>query len=169
MNQFPYCFDDERIARNRKAHGAPPRNCRGGGDGGNGSRSYSGGGGCGGGGNYGRGNFSSLAKNETVFVVNGKAYTVCKDCGWNSGDLALTSGGHELSRMSGYSVTFSLKTNMNNLLGAAEGGSGGDCMNDSSVVNGGMNSLAVIMMEICFIIGKEDSNPDNAAFAGIFY
>ena len=69
--------------------------------------------------------------------------------------------------MSGYSFTFALKTKLNKLLGAVEGGSGSDCTNDSSGGNGGVNSLAATTMERCFIIEKEDINPDNAAFAGI--
>ena len=81
MNQCPKYFYDERIARNRKARGAPPRNSRSGGDGVNGGRGRGGGvgrgcggvRGCGGGGgrgrNYGQGNFSSPSKNETVRVV----------------------------------------------------------------------------------------------------
>ena len=126
MNQCPKYFDDERITHNWKACGALPRNSCIGGDVGNGSRGRSGGGGRGGGGNYGQGNFTSPAKNETVCVVNGKAYAACKDCGWNSGDRSHTSGGHELSSMRRYPVTFKLKTNMNKLLGASEGGSDGD-------------------------------------------
>ena len=54
--------------------------------------------------------------------------------------------------MSGYSVTFALKTNMNNILGAAYGSSGSDFTIDSSSGYGGVNSLAATMMEICFII-----------------
>ena len=163
MNQCPNDFDDERIDCNRKARGALLRNCCGSGDGGNGGR----GGGCGGsgsgrggsdgrgggrGGNYVQVNFSSTAKNETVSVVNGKEYDAYKDCGWNSGNRSYTSGVHEISSMSEYSVTFALKTKMNNLLGAAKGDSGGDRTNDSGDGNGGMNSLAATMMEICFII-----------------
>ena len=101
-------------------------------------------------------------------VVNGKAYTACKDCGWNSGDRAHMSGGHKLSITSGYSVNFVLKTKMDNLLGAADGGSGGDCTNDSGGGGGGMNILAAKIMEICFIIEKEYRNPDNAEFSGEF-
>ena len=70
--------------------------------------------------------------------------------------------------MSGYSVTFALKTNMNKLLGTANGGSGSDCTNVSGGSDGSANSLATTMMEICFIIDKEDSDPENVAFAGIF-
>ena len=40
--------------------------------------------------------------------------------------------------MSGYYVTFVLKTNMNKLLGAADGGSGSDSMNDSGGGGGGV-------------------------------
>ena len=40
-------------------------------------------------------------------------------------------------------------------------------MNDSGSGNGGVNSLAVAIMERCLIIEKEDSNPENTAFAGI--
>ena len=70
--------------------------------------------------------------------------------------------------MSGYSFTFVLKTKMNHLLVAAYGGSGGDRINDSGGGNGDVNSLAATMMEICFNIEKEDSDPENAAFAGKF-
>ena len=101
-------------------------------------------------------------------VVNGKTYTACKDYGWNSGDRVHTSGGHEISSMIRYSITFALKTKTNNLLGAADGDIGGDCTNDSGGGNGVMNSLTAIMMDIFFIIEKEDSDPDNAAFSGIF-
>ena len=67
-----------------------------------------------------------------------------------------------------YSVTFEFKSNMNNLLGAAEGGSGGDGKSDSGGGDGGVNSIAATMMKRCFIIEKEDSDPDNAAFTGRF-
>ena len=70
--------------------------------------------------------------------------------------------------MSGYSITFALKTKMNNLLGASDGGSGSDLANDSGGGYGSVNSLSAKMMDRCFIIEKEDSNPDNAAFAGRF-
>ena len=156
MNQCPKYFDDERITHNWKARGAPPRNRRGGGDGGNGGRGSGGGcgrgGGRGHGGNYGQGNFIPPAKKETVNVVNGKTYTACKDYGWNSGDRVHTSGGHEISSMIRYSITFALKTKTNNLLGAADGDIGGDCTNDSGGGNGVMNSLTAIMMDIFFII-----------------
>ena len=36
------------------------------------------------------------------------------------------------------------------------------------IEEGGVNILAAKMMERCFIIEKEDSEPDNAVFAGIF-
>ena len=101
-------------------------------------------------------------------VVNGKAYSAFKECGWNSGDRAHTSGGHELSSISRYSITFALKTKMNNLFGKADGGSGGDCTNDSVSGDGGVNSLAAKMMERCFIIDMEDSDPENTAYAGRF-
>ena len=101
-------------------------------------------------------------------VVNGKAYAPCKDCGLNSGDRAHTSGGHEISSMSRYSVNFALKTKMNKILDAADSDSGGDYTNGSGGGNGGVNILAATMMERCLIIGKEYSNPDNAAFAGRF-
>ena len=74
MNQSPKDFDDDRIAHNRKARGAPPRNFCGGGNGGNGGRGSGDGGGSGCGSNYGQGNISSPAKNKTARVVNGKAY-----------------------------------------------------------------------------------------------
>ena len=70
--------------------------------------------------------------------------------------------------MSGYYVTFVLKTNMNKLLGAADGGSGSDSMNDSGGGNGDVNSFAAKMMERCFIIEKEYIDPENAAFTGRF-
>ena len=70
--------------------------------------------------------------------------------------------------MIGYSVNFALNTKMNNLFGAAKGGSGGDCKNDSGGGDGDVNSIAATMMERCFIIEKEDGDPDNAAFAGRF-
>ena len=57
---------------------------------------------------------------------------------------------------------------MNYLLGASNGGSGGDRTNYGCDDNGGVNSLAAKMMERCFIIEKEDSDPDNAVFAGKF-
>ena len=128
------------------------------------------------GGNYVQGNFSSPANSEMVRVVNGKAYAACKYCGWNSGNRAQTSGGHELSSMSGYSVTFALKNKMNKLLGSADGGSGGDITNDSGGGGGGVgvggdgdvNVFAAKMMEICFIIEKEYSDPENAEFTGRF-
>ena len=123
MNQCPKDFDDERIVRKRKACGAPPINFRVGGDvrdvgrghGGGGGGGRGGGLGRGGsrGGNYGQEDFSSPAKKETVSVVNGKAYAVCKDCGRNSGECAHTPGSHELSSTGGYLVTFDLKTKMN--------------------------------------------------------
>ena len=174
MNQCPKNFDNERIARNRKAHGDPPSNSCGGGNEKNGGRGCSGGNGCGRGsgsgrgcgGNYGQGNFSSPAKNKTVCVVNSKTYTTCKDCLWNSGDRAHTSVSHELSSMSRYSVTFALNTNMNNLLGAANVSSGSDHMSDNGSGDGSVNSLAATMMDTCFIIEKDDSDPYNAAFAG---
>ena len=53
-------------------------------------------------------------------------------------------------------------------MGAADGGSGGDCTNDSGGGGGGMNILAAKIMEICFIIEKEVRNPENAAFSGRF-
>ena len=68
--------------------------------------------------------------------------------------------------MSGYSVTFALKTNMNKLLGTANGGSGSDCTNVSGGSDGSANSLATTMMDRCFIIEKEYMEPENAAFAG---
>ena len=88
MNQCPKYFDDERIARNWKARGAPPRNRRGGRNGGNGGCGQGGGGGRGGSvgrgrsggggrvssGKCGQGNVFLPAKNETVRVVNEKAY-----------------------------------------------------------------------------------------------
>ena len=58
--------------------------------------------------------------------------------------------------MSGYSITFVLKTKINNLLGAADGSSGGDSTNDSGCLDGGLNSLVAKMIERCFIIDKED-------------
>ena len=129
---MPKGFHDERITCNRKSRGAPPSNFRGDGDGGNGGRG---------------GGFSSPANNETVRVVNGKAYAACKYCVCNSGNCAQTSVGHELSRMSGYSVTFALKTKMNKILGAADGVSCGDSTNDSGGGNGDVNSFAAKMME----------------------
>ena len=65
-----------------------------------------------------------------------------------------------------YFVTFALNTNMNNLLGAANDSSGSDHTSDSGSGDGGFNSISATMMERCFIIEKEDSDPDNAAFAG---
>ena len=180
MNQCPTYFDYERIARNWKACGAPPRNLRGGGDVGNGGRGRGGGGGHGRIGrhvwgrgdshsccsNYGQGGFSLPAKNKTVCIVNSKDYSACKDCGCNSGERAHTSDRHEIYSMRGYSVTFALKTKMNNLLGAADGSSGSDHTSGSGSGYGGVNSLAVTMVERCFIIDEEDSDPGNVAFAG---
>ena len=129
MNQCPNIFYGKHITRNRTARDAPPINFCDGGNGGNvshgrvgsGGREISGGHGCGGGGgrvsgnSYGKGDFSSPYKNDTVHVVNGKAYAACKDCGWNIGYRAHMSGVHKIYIMSGYSLTFALKTNMNNL------------------------------------------------------
>ena len=182
MNQCPKYFDDERITCNWKACGAPPINHRGsddggnggcdrsgiGGQGGGGGRGCGGGGGGDGGGNCGQGNFSSPAKNDRVLVVDGKACAACKYCGWNSGNCAQMTGSHNLSRMSGYSVTFALNTNINELLVADDSGRGGDSMNDSVGGDDEVNSFAATMMERCFIIEKEYSDPENAAFTGRF-
>ena len=51
--------------------------------------------------------------------------------------------------MSGYSVTFVLKNNTNNLLGAADGSSGSDSTNDSSSGDGGVHFIVATMMERC--------------------
>ena len=85
MNNLPKDFDDDHIARNRKACGTPIIKRRGGGDGGNGGRGRGGsggrggvggrghGGGGGGSRNYEQGHFISPANNKMVRVVNGKA------------------------------------------------------------------------------------------------
>ena len=56
--------------------------------------------------------------------------------------------------MSGYSVIFALKTKTNNLLVAADRGSGGYCTNDSGGGNDKVNILAATIMDRCFIIEK---------------
>ena len=93
-------------------------------------------------------------------LINGKAYAACKICGWNDGNKAHTSGAHSLSEQSGYSVTFALKTKMNAL--DDDGGDDDDRGDDR---DGGVSSFAAIM-EKCSLVEKEDSDPENSAFAG---
>merc|ERR1712086_793003 len=104
MNQCPKEFDEARIAKNREARGAAP------GRGGRGRRGGRGGGARTG---YGRGKFGAPDKNETVRLIDGSAYAACKHCGWNKGRCSHTTGAHDVSSKSGYSVSFALQTQLN--------------------------------------------------------
>ena len=109
MNNCPKEFNKACIAKNRKARGADPSR---GGRGGRGRRGGRGGRGGHGGGartDYGRGKFGAPAKDETIQLIDGSAYAVCKHCGWNTGSCMHTTGAHNVSKKSGYSMSFALQ------------------------------------------------------------
>ena len=65
---------------------------------------------------YGCKKFGALAKNEIVRLIDRLAYAACKNCGWNMRLCLHTTGAYNVSKKSGYSVSFTLQTKLNNWL-----------------------------------------------------
>ena len=73
-----------------------------------------------------------------------------------------TTGAHEISSKSRYSITFALQTKMNAILDEEGGGGGGGDIRGGDTNIG--NMMAAIMGQ-CTVMEKEDIDPDTAAFA----
>ena len=72
-----------------------------------------------------------------------------------------TTGAHEVSKKSGYSVSFALQTKLNKL-GGTTGGDDGPPPKKSDTAD-----MLTSMMEQCAAMEKDDGDPDQANFAGM--
>ena len=165
MNACPKEFDEAAIARNRAARGAS------GGRGGGRSQGRGGRGGRGRGGRtgYSKGKFSPPAPGEVARLVNNKAYAACKHCGWNTGATAHTTGAHGLSAKLGYQQSYILHEAMNKVKDDDNGNGGSEQQQQLVVTTSppGAKEMMSAMVDRCSAIEKDESDPDQAHFAGM--
>jgi hypothetical protein len=103
--------------------------------------------------------------NETARLINGKAYAACKECGWNRGPTAHTTGACELSGQKGYSTSHALVSAMKALRDDEDE----DEERTPAKKSGGSTQVEVMtaMLKQCETMEKEEDDPDQANFAGM--
>ena len=172
-------MNDVKIVKNKAARGAPASSYRGGGGrgGGRGGERGNAGRGCGHEprgkdrppANYdSRGKFGAPEPHERVCVVDGKAFTACRTCGWNDAEGCHSSGSHELSLERGHVTSPFLQHEMDVALQRA-----GDHCNVAgggiSRSSGGSTALTIhVMTDMCSEIETGHEDAETSKMAGIF-
>ena len=103
--------------------------------------------------------------NETAHLIDGKAYAACKECSWNKGPTAHTTGACGLSGQKGYSALHSLTLAMKAVRvieDEDEEKTLAKKLSDSTKVE-----VMTAMLRQCKTMEKEEGNPDQANFAGM--
>ena len=172
--------DEARITTNREARVASSGGRGGGrGRGGRGDRGGRGRGGNGGrgrGGNnasktgYTRGRFGKPKENELVRKINGIAHAACKECGWNKGSKAHTTGSHDfvMDTPGSYTIRGSLKKEMTRLGRSSDDDDGDDDDTKAKGTTvGSGNSFSSILAAAKEMESQADQ-PEASAFAGQF-
>lgn len=104
-------------------------------------------------------------KNETARLINGKAYAACKECGWNRGPTAHTTGACGLSMQRGYTSSYAVVTAMK----AVRADEDEDEEKVPTKKSGDSTKVEVMtaMLRQCETMEKEEDDPDQANFAGM--
>ena len=120
--------------------------------------------------NYGRRQWGKPKNNETVRKIEGKAYVVCKQCGWNKGQSAHTTGRHDdyEHNPNSFKTPSGLKAEMKRVqeghnrqknLNNDDGGT------NTKKKEPGINGL-LAMVDASSAFEKDTANPEASAFAG---
>ena len=120
--------------------------------------------------NYGRKQWGKPKDNEIVRKIQGKAYAACKQCGWNKGPSAHTTGRHDdyERNPNGFETPSVLKAEMKRVQQGRtrqKNRSNDDGGTNTKKKDAGVSGLSA-MVDACSAFEKDTANPEASAFAG---
>ena len=120
--------------------------------------------------NYGQKQWGKPKNNETVRKIEGKAYAACKQCGWNKGQSAHTTGRHDdyEHNPNGFKTPSGLKAEMKRVQeghNRQKNRNNDDGGTNTEKKEAGVTGLSA-MVDACSAFEKDTANPEASAFAG---